>query len=145
MPRNKSQAVVALYMSPQLKRGLQEAALLAGCSLNAYCTQVLAAAGGQHSRFRAVADGEETPEERRSELRELERKPNGFPCDYKQHWRHGDAREPWVEKAMVEMKDWPQVMRWIDHNMPWHYVEWKEFNAPYLPEGLEREHPRAVG
>jgi predicted HicB family RNase H-like nuclease len=40
-----------LRMAPALKEGLQEAALAAGVSLNAYIVQVLAAAAGQRANF----------------------------------------------------------------------------------------------
>ncbi len=51
MQKNKP-ARLNLRMAPALKEGLQQAALAAGLSLNAYIVQVLAAAAGQRADFR---------------------------------------------------------------------------------------------
>ncbi len=45
---------VTLRMAPQLHAALRASALDAGCSLNSFALQVLAAAAGDRAEFRAV-------------------------------------------------------------------------------------------
>lgn len=51
MPTRSRPAIVTLRMSRPLRDALHEAAAGAGCSLNAYALQILAAAAGDPARF----------------------------------------------------------------------------------------------
>jgi hypothetical protein len=58
MARTTSPAVLYLRISPALRDGLRAASDEAGLSLNAYATQVLAAAAGHKTAFRDPRDRE---------------------------------------------------------------------------------------
>ncbi len=127
-------------MSPQLKQGLKDAAAFAGCSLNAYVVQVLAAAAGHRVRFRGDAETGPTEEEAHDELRTLDRSPRGVPIDWNERTRHRDAYRDWFLAAQqARVGPLGRVVAHIERECPWHFVEWKEFSAPLLPEGLEPE------
>ncbi len=134
-------------MSPPLRDGLKESAAAAGCSLNAYIVQVLAASAGHRARFRGTVETGPTVEEQVSDVRSLDRNSYGYPYDWKQRWRHTGARQAWVT-AVEQRMDFSSVMalvRQIDAVCPWHYVEWKEFNGPELPADQESGDRRASG
>ena len=126
-------------MSPALKEGLREAAAAAGCSINAYIVQVVAAAAGHRARFRGTAETGPAPDERLDELRALPRNDQGFPISFKERDQHRWARKAWVD--MIEKRfDFGTAMRGVRHadfNCPWFYVEWEQLNGPEWPEGLE--------
>jgi hypothetical protein len=127
-------------MSRQLRDGLKASAEFAGCSMNAYVVQVLAAAAGHRVRFRGDADAGPLPEEEQDELRTLDRSPRGTPIDWKEATRHRGAFQEWFLAAQeARVAPLPRVVGYLERNCPWHFVEWKEFNAPLLPEGLEPE------
>ena len=126
-------------MSPPLRDGLKESAAAAGCSLNAYIVQVLAASAGHRARFRGTVETGPTAEEHLDDLRSLERNEFGYPLDWKERWRHTGARQAWVF-AMEKRTDFSAAMalvRRIDAECPWHYVEWEELNGPELPADQE--------
>jgi hypothetical protein len=136
----KKHAVLTIRMAPQLRDGLKASAEFAGCSLNAYVVQVLAAAAGQRARFRGTAETGPTPEEEQDELRMLDRLPSGTPVDWHEATRHRHAYQDWFLAAReANLTGIGRIVGHIERNCPWHYVEWKEFNAPLLPADLERE------
>ena len=143
MPRNPNAAVIAVRLAPQLKSALQVAAARAGCSLNAYAVQVLAAAAGDPARFR-VEEAEPTIDERREAVRALRRNRGGYPDTIGERMRHRSARNAFVEHFRLEGAS-ELGMRWVrvlDVQRPWHYVEWAEFNGPLVPEDLVPAHHR---
>jgi len=137
MPRNPRSAVITVRLAPQLKAGLQESAAAAGCSLNAFVVQVLAAAAGHQVRFRGTADSGPTAEEQVSEVRQLDRDFMGNPVLLRERSRHICARMDWIQmmyKANPERTDVGRLARRIDAECPWFYVEWSEFDGPQMPE-----------
>ncbi len=128
MARNKNTATVTLRMSGALRDGLRVAAAEAGCSLNAFAVQVLAAAAGQHTRFRGTMETGPTPDERARELRELPRDERGFPLDLRARRYHRESRAAFVEQKCREMSygDADRLARSIDKDDPAFFVEWVE-------------------
>jgi len=149
MPRNEQAATVSLWMAPQLKAALKDAAADAGCSLNAYLVQLLGAAVGDASRFRVVAPGPPKPsiDDERTALRALERRADGYPEGRRDRNRHSGARAQYADEILQSLGhgEASRVMFRIDRDCPWHYVEWAEFNAPLAPEGPGFEDLRAAG
>ena len=136
MARTTSPAVLYLRISPALRDGLRAASDEAGLSLNAYASQVLAAAAGHKAAFRDVAVPTEIAEaEQAAGLRELRRKGDGYPVVYKERDRHVAALHAWVEtlRATMDFVAIMQLKNKIDVECPWHYVEWRELDGPLLP------------
>jgi hypothetical protein len=108
-------------MSPQLREALRAAAAKAGCSVNAYAVQVLAAAAGDPARFRApVMEPEET------DVRDLERDALGFPLRSKERRHHSAARSEFMDAIMNQAPDeWVGLVRKYDAEDPGYYVEWQ--------------------
>src|SRR5258705_4010586 len=75
-------AIVTLRMSRSLRDALHSAAAAAGCSLNGYALQILAAAAGDPARFRSTAD------EPADGPRDLARDERGFPLQLGARSRH---------------------------------------------------------
>ena len=124
MARDPRPAVVFLRMSPQLRDGLRDAADDAGCSLNAFAVQVLAAAAGDPGRFRSSGPhGEsDTPD-----LDELERDHLGYPLERIARSKHIGARNDFIgimgdELGMDEMV---KAVKRIAAEEPGYFVEWQ--------------------
>ena len=118
MPRDPKPVVVYLRMSPQLREGLRAAAVDAGCSLNAFAVQVLAAAAGDPARFRVASEPEAELEE------DVERDRQGFPLRGRLRRLHMDARGRYIE-ALERAGDWPAGhIRKLDTEDPGFYVRW---------------------
>jgi hypothetical protein len=115
-------------MSGQLRDGLRTAASAAGCSLNAYAVQVLAAAAGHHARFRGTADTGPTLDERARELRELPRDSTGFPVDMKARRLHREARAAFLEETRKQHSfvETEQLAKKLDEEDPAYFVQWLE-------------------
>jgi len=83
-------------MSRSLRDALHSAAAAAGCSLNGYALQILAAAAGDPARFRSVAaDAPDEP-------RDLARDERGFPLQLAARARHIAARSAFFEAMAIE-------------------------------------------
>ncbi len=128
MSRNTNVATVTLRMSAQLRDGLKMAAAAAGCSLNAFAVQVLAAEAGQHARFRGTRESGPTKHERAQELRELPRDDRGFPLDLRARRLHREARSAFVEAKRQEMSllEAERLAKALDEEDPAAFVEWME-------------------
>ena len=113
-------AIVTLRMSRSLRDSLHSAAAAAGCSLNGYALQILAAAAGDAARFRIVAvDATDEP-------RDLARDERGFPLQLKARSLHIVARSAFFE-AMAAESDAVTADRFVrehDHEDPAFFVEW---------------------
>src|SRR5258706_1147350 len=89
-------AIVTLRMSRSLRDALHSAAAAAGCSLNGYALQILAAAAGDPARFRSVAaDATDEP-------RDLARDERGFPLQLKARGLPIVARSAFCEAMGAE-------------------------------------------
>jgi hypothetical protein len=89
-------AIVTLRMSRSLRDALHSAAAAAGCSLNGYALQILAAAAGDAARFRsAAADATDQP-------RDLVRDERGFPLQVAARGLHIVARLAFFEAMAAE-------------------------------------------
>src|SRR5262249_49795857 len=126
MSRTTNAATVTLRMSAQLRDGLKTAAAAAGCSLNAFAVQVLAAAAGQHTRFRGTVDTGPTKDERAQELREMPRDERGFPIDLRARQLHRSARSRWVEAMKKDSSyfEAERLAQTLDKEDPAVFVEW---------------------
>ena len=113
-------AIVTLRMSRSLRDSLHSAAAAAGCSLNGYALQILAAAAGDAARFRsAAADATD-------ELRDLARDERGVPLQLKARGQHIVARSAFFE-AMAAEFDAVTADRLVrEHELedPAFFVEW---------------------
>src|SRR3954470_7277032 len=141
MPRNPNAAVLSVRMSPELREGLRAAAAASGCSVNAYCVQVLAASAGHRTRFRGSAESGPTEAEQRDDVRALDRNRRGVPQIWREKDRHIAARNLFIERLQRDGFNISQVMRaveYVDPTCPWHYVEWAELAGPLWPDGYER-------
>jgi hypothetical protein len=120
MDRETKRAVVFIRMSPQLRDGLRVAADDAGCSLNAFVVQVLSAAAGDPSRFRAPRANDEAAEP------ELERDALGYPLDRKARGEHIAARTDYIAAMCREMTSGEAVVVVKKHDAedPGYFVEW---------------------
>ena len=120
MTREQRPAVVLLRMSPQLREGLRAAANAAGCSVNAFAVQVLAAAAGDPARFRA-------PKVDEPDVRDLERDAFGFPLDWKENRRHSAARNEFIGTMESELSSSEMValVKRYDADDPGYFVEWQ--------------------
>jgi hypothetical protein len=103
-----------------------------------------AGSGGRGRAPRTISGTAETgptADEDQNELRTLDRWPSGTPVDWKQRDRHRHAAQDWLAAAIPELRGFSvaSIVGDIERECPWHYVEWKEFNAPLVPEGLEPE------
>jgi hypothetical protein len=119
-------------MSAQLRDGLRMAASAAGCSLNAYAVQVLAAAAGHHARFRGTAETGPTDCERAQELRAIPRDSAGFPFDMKTRRLHREARAAFHAAAREgsSFLEVERLVKKLDKEDPAHFVEWLEAREP---------------
>ncbi len=108
-------------MSPQLREGLRLAAADAGCSVNAFAVQLIAAAVGDPCHFRA-------PERPEPELRDLERDALGYPLESKANWQHAVARSEYigVMGTKEESDDWIANVKRYDAEDPAFFVEWAQ-------------------
>ena len=79
-------------MSRSLRDALHSAAAAAGCSLNAYALQILAAAAGDPARFRSAAAGAT------GGPRDLVRDERGVPLQLEARGRHIVARSAFFVK-----------------------------------------------
>jgi hypothetical protein len=89
-------AIVTLRMSRPLRDALHSAATAAGCSLNGYALQILAAAAGDPARFRSV------PADATDEPCDLVRDDRGFPLQLEARGRHIVARSAFFEAMAAE-------------------------------------------
>jgi hypothetical protein len=113
-------AIVTLRMSRSLRDALHSAAAAAGCSLNGYALQILAAAAGDPARFRSVAA------DATDETRDLARDDRGFPLHLAPRGRHIVARSAFCE-AMAAESDTVTADRLVrQHELedPTFFVEW---------------------
>jgi len=97
-------------MAPHLRESLRDAARAAGCSLNAFAVQVLAAAAGDAARFRA--------------LDEPDSRPALAPA--RQTWRVRAARNEFIGIMGMEIGSLARsaLMRRLDAEDPGYYLEW---------------------
>jgi len=113
-------AIVTLRMSRSLRDALHSAAAAAGCSLNGYALQILAAAAGDAARFRSVAaDAADEP-------CDLVRDERGFPLKLEARGRHIVARAAFFE-AMAAESDAvtaDRLVRERELEDPAFFVEW---------------------
>jgi hypothetical protein len=129
MDREAKPAVVFVRMSPQLRDGLRVAADDAGCSLNAFVVQVLAAAAGDPSRFRTSRTfdaGAET---------DIERDWRGFPLTGRARMLHISARCNFIDVTTSEVgfSEMVRLVRSYDAEDPGYFVEWQRLRT------IERE------
>jgi hypothetical protein len=119
MMNDQRPAVVYLRMSPYLRDALRDAADKAGCSLNAFAVQVLAAAAGDPSRFRSVAE--------EAEPRTLERDALGYPLRAKERSEHIGARSDFIGTMGEEVgaKEMVALVKRHDAEDPGYFVEWQ--------------------
>jgi hypothetical protein len=116
-------------MSPQLREGLRAAAAKAGCSVNAYAVQVLAAAAGDAARFRAPV-----PEPEEIDVRELERDALGYPLRWKEREEHSSARHEFMTAMERDAPDeWIRLVKTYDAEDPGYYVEWQRQRTAEQP------------
>ena len=123
MARDPRPAVVFLRMSPQLRDGLRDAADDAGCSLNAFAVQVLAAAAGDPGRFR-VSQSQEASEA--PDVDELERDALGYPLRSRERWAHAGARSEFIGTMETELgaEEMVALVKRLDAENPGYFVEW---------------------
>jgi hypothetical protein len=123
MARDPRPAVVFLRMSPQLRDGLRDAADDAGCSLNAFAVQVLAAAAGDPGRFRGTGSREASES---SDVDELERDALGYPLRWKERWEHSGARNEFIGTMETELgvEEMVALVKKLDAENPGYFVEW---------------------
>ena len=113
-------AVVTRRMSRSLRDALHAAAAGAGCSLNGYALQILAAAAGDPARFRGIAvDAPDGPGD-------IERDARGFPLAWAARWEHGGARQEFFEAMAAETDACTagELVRRHDREDPAFFVEW---------------------
>ena len=113
-------AIVTLRMSRSLRDSLHSAAAAAGCSLNGYALQILAAAAGDAARFRsAAADATDEP-------RDLARDERGVPLQLKARGLHIVARSAFLEATMAESDavTADRLVRQHELEDPAFFVEW---------------------
>ncbi|MDP9332735.1 MAG: hypothetical protein M3Q30_05425 [Actinomycetota bacterium] len=124
MARDPRPAVVFLRMSPQLREGLRNAAADAGCSLNSFSVQVLAAAAGDPVRFRVSGSHEESEA---PDVDELERDALGYPLRWKERWAHSGARNEFIGTMGTELgsKEMVALVKRLDAEDPGYFVEWQ--------------------
>ena len=137
MERNGKHAVVYLRMSPQLRDAVRAAADGAGCSLNAFAVQVLAAAAGDPARFRAgTAPASSAAPVEESNVRVLARDHLGYPLDLRERFDHSAARGEFIAVMVREIGSSAMValVRRLDAEDPAYFVEW---------ERLRRDEERA--
>ena len=120
MTSDSRPAVLFVRMSHQLRDGLRAAAEDAGCSLNSFAIQVLAAAAGDPSRFRAARAAQA------SEVPEIERDERGFPLGGRARMLHIHARTVFVETMSGEcgFDEGLRLVKKYDAEDPAHFVEW---------------------
>jgi Tfp pilus assembly protein FimV len=103
-------------MSPQLRESLRDAAKDAGCSLNAFAVQVLAAAAGDAARFRGTPD---------SDVRAEAVRPA-------QEWRSRAARNDFINAMRAEMGSvaMAALVQRLDVEDPGYFLEWWQNPRP---------------
>lgn len=128
MARDTRPAVVFLRMSPQLRDGLRDAADDAGCSLNAYAVQVLAAAAGDPGRFRLSGTHEES---KSPDVNDLERDALGYPLERKARWEHSIARNEFIATMDAELgpEEMVALVKRFDAEEPGYFVEWRRLRT----------------
>jgi hypothetical protein len=110
-------------MSPQLRDALRAAADEAGCSLNAFAVQVLAAAAGDPARFRQSADRDGAGV---TEPADLERDALGYPLRWNDRWNHSVARNAFIGDMTEKLgaTEMVALVKQHDANDPEFFVEW---------------------
>jgi hypothetical protein len=123
MARDPRPAVLFLRMSPQLREGLRDTADDAGCSLNAFAVQVLAAAAGDPGHFRVPGSSAESEA---PDADELERDALGYPLRWKEPWAHSGARNEFIGTMGTELGTERMValVKRLDAEVPGYFVEW---------------------
>jgi hypothetical protein len=114
-------------MAPHLREALRDAARAAGCSLNAFAVQVLAAAAGDAARFRS--------------LHEPDARPALAPA--RQTWRLRAARNEFIGTMGIEIGSLARsaLMRRLDAEDPEYYLEWQRARATGREPGAPRITP----
>jgi hypothetical protein len=122
MAQDRRPAKLTLRMAPQLRDGLRAAAAEAGCSLNAFATQVLAAAAGDPARYRAA----HTAPAGDVLVRDEERDHRGFPLAGRARHLHIAARSAFADHLLRRMshEEMRGVVTKYDAEDPAHFVEW---------------------
>jgi hypothetical protein len=116
-------------MSPQLREALRAAADAAGCSLNAFAIQILAAAAGDARGFRGHR-------EREPEVQEIERDATGFPKHWRARAEHSGARTKFMEAMERERPDeWVALVKKYDREDPGYFVAWRRRREAAEPDG----------
>jgi hypothetical protein len=112
-------------MTRALRAALHDAAFKAGCSLNSYALQVLAAAAGDAARFRGSAAG--SAEAEGDGLDDLERDRLGDPVGLRERSRHNLARQAYIQMLIREQRPnaGPLIQR-LDAEDPAFYVRWEQ-------------------
>ena len=137
MARDPKPAVVFLRMSPQLREGLRAAANEAGCSLNAFAVQVLAAAAGDPARFRQLIESAGP-----AAAPEIERDARGYPLDWKHRWDHICSRQEYSLRTDVHVSG--DEIRRIDREDPGFYVRWARERDAALVARQSADRPDAA-
>jgi hypothetical protein len=103
---------------------LRNAADDAGCSLNAFAVQVLAAAAGDPGRFRVASSHGESEQ---PGVDELERDALGYPLLQRERWAHAGARSDFIGTMERELGPDGMVARVkrLDAEDPGYFVEWQ--------------------
>ena len=128
MARDSRPAVVFVRMSPQLRETLRDATDDAGCSLNAFAVQVLAAAAGDPGRFRGSRPHEEP---RASDVDELERDALGYPLSWRERRAHIGARSDFIGAMAAELgtDEMVALVKRLDAEDPGYFVEWQRLRT----------------
>jgi hypothetical protein len=115
-----------LRMAPHLREALRDAARAAGCSLNAFAVQVLAAAAGDAARFRALGEPDSRP----------------ALAPTRQTWRVRAARNEFIGVMGIEMGSVARsaLLRRIDAEDPGYFLEWHQARQT----GREPREPRIM-
>jgi hypothetical protein len=122
MTRDLRPANVTLRMSRELRDGLHVAANEAGCSLNSFAVQILAAAAGDPAKFhRARPKG---PREINPD--DIERDKQGWPLSHKLRWEHGAARQAYIRHLGEKMgsAEGGKIIRKIETDDPALFMRW---------------------
>jgi hypothetical protein len=107
-------------MAPEVRESLRAAAHDAGCSMNAYAVQILAAASGDPARFRGGTA-------RASGTGEIERDDAGIPLDWKLRWAHSTARNEFIAAMDQQLPavEVSALVKELDARNPGYFVEWR--------------------
>lgn len=115
-----------MRMAPQLREALRDAADNAGCSMNAFAVQVLAAAAGDPARFRVPKSAKEVAADDIDALDDLERDPLGYPLAWHERGEHMAARGEFVAVMDSELgtSEMVALVKHLDREDPAHFVRW---------------------